>query len=114
MSLVLQILFFLLVVSNLANGLDTQILDTRDESLAGRGPVRRLAAAHTRNLIQSRNTEHVLRHDHELHYLEGQSTEDALDRVIPNIGFCTYNHPRNHPSCFIHRTETSLQNLLKA
>ena len=79
LSPVLQILFFILVVSNLANGFDTQILDTRDDSLAGRGPVRRLAAAHKRNAIQSRDTEHFLRHDHELYYLEGQSTEQALD-----------------------------------
>ena len=64
----LQSLLLFLVFRNIADASDVGLLETRNDNLAG---TRRLAAAHKRNSIKSRNNEQALRHDHEFHYLEG-------------------------------------------
>lgn len=64
----LQSLFLFLVICGIADASNVGLLETRNDNLAG---TRRLAAAHKRIPIKSRNSEQALRHDHEFHYLEG-------------------------------------------
>ena len=68
---VLQALLLSLVLCIFADATGFRVLEARDGALAERAPARRLAAAHMRTPIKSRNSEQVLRHEHELHYLEG-------------------------------------------
>ena len=80
--ILLQSLFLLFVICTLVDASNLEVLEARDGHLAGRSPTRRLAAAHKETPIKSRNFEQALRHDHKLHYLEGQSAEQALSSLF--------------------------------
>lgn len=56
----------------LVNATSPWTLEERGGDLTSRTPVRRLAAAHARTPIKPRAAEPALRHDHELHYMEGK------------------------------------------
>ena len=69
--------FLFLEVCVVANAASPRHLEARESGVSGRTTVRRLAAAHLKESIKPRSTESALRHDHELHYLEGK----PIDRL---------------------------------
>ena len=59
----------------LASAAGSWAVESDQIGLSRGAPARRLAAAHSKMSIKSRDTESALRHDHELHYIEGKSTD---------------------------------------
>ena len=70
--LLLRSFLLVLIACLLVTATDLWDPRTNAADLDRRAPARRLAAAHVRTPISSRNVESALRHDHELHYLEGK------------------------------------------
>ena len=59
----------------LASAAESWAVESDQTGLSRRVPARRLAAAHSNTPLKSRDTESALRHDHELHYIEGKSSD---------------------------------------
>ena len=59
----------------LASAAESWAVESDQAGLSRRAPARRLAAAHFKMSLKSRDTDLALRHDHELHYIEGKSTD---------------------------------------
>lgn len=77
--LLLRSSLLILIACFLVTATDPWDPKTNAADLERRASARRLAAAHVRTPIKSRSAESALRHDHELHYLEGRSQTDLLN-----------------------------------